>query len=596
MTIRAAGIMLTAKDGRILFVKRGPGSDHPMEWAFPGGQLEQGETIEETARREFQEEIGRQAPKDLELWARRSAADEPNPIAVDYTTFRASIGDAFLPSLNYEHTGYCWAMPEDPPEPLHPGAAVSLAKLGWHELDIAKAMAAGQLTSPQIYHGLNLFSIRITGTGLAYRTAVDEFVYRTPDNFLTEEFCHRCAGLPVIHLHPQKRALLNSKEFEKRVVGSVMFAFIKGDEVWAIARINRDEAVKLMNERQISTSPGMRTTGVKVEGEDSRKLYLEGEPALLDHIAICEYGVWDKGLEPSGVESSFAGDLEMAVANQVRNDAEENGREEKTEDKARKDAEEKERKDRADRDARMDAAFSAMMDTSKRFDEMCGMMDSFGKRMDAFEAKDSARRDSEESEKKEEKEREDKARKDAEATEAKKKAEEEEKERDDKAREDAAIRDRLATVERMIPKQLSHAEIAEFAKIQRKANTVAREFGDSAERWLPGQTLIEYRRQLADVFKAHSPAWKDKDLTKLPDDYFDAAETAIYTDAATEGRKPRNIPGKLSEHVHVDEDTGLRTKKFEGDCEVWMKPFMLRSAYFTSFRPGLGVASGSGSN
>lgn len=45
------------KDGRILVTQRGPESDHPFLWEFPGGKVKQGETNEECIIREIQEEL-----------------------------------------------------------------------------------------------------------------------------------------------------------------------------------------------------------------------------------------------------------------------------------------------------------------------------------------------------------------------------------------------------------------------------------------------------------------------------------------------------------------------------------------------------------
>jgi hypothetical protein len=35
--------------------------------------------------------------------------------------------------------------------------------------------------------------------------------------------------------------------------------------------------------------------------EDGSVLLIEGKPSLLDHVAICELGVWDKGKDPEGI-------------------------------------------------------------------------------------------------------------------------------------------------------------------------------------------------------------------------------------------------------------------------------------------------------
>ncbi|OPY83550.1 MAG: CTP pyrophosphohydrolase [Syntrophorhabdus sp. PtaU1.Bin153] len=45
------------RDGRILIAKRKRGKWHAGKWEFPGGTLEEGETLEQCLKRELQEEL-----------------------------------------------------------------------------------------------------------------------------------------------------------------------------------------------------------------------------------------------------------------------------------------------------------------------------------------------------------------------------------------------------------------------------------------------------------------------------------------------------------------------------------------------------------
>lgn len=191
---------------------------------------------------------------------------------------------------------------------IHPGAQVAIDKLGMDELDIAKAIAAGQLSSPQTYMNITLFAIRITGTGAAYRQSLDEYVWRDPKLYLNQHFIERCSGLAVIMSHPPKNAL-DTKEFRERNIGSVMFAYVhNGDEVWAIAKIHDHIGARFMALYNLSTSPAVvfkpADGNRKLDLDDGSTLLIEGKPSLLDHIAICEEGVWDKGGGPAGVRST----------------------------------------------------------------------------------------------------------------------------------------------------------------------------------------------------------------------------------------------------------------------------------------------------
>lgn len=309
--IKAAGIMYLTPDRQALFLKRGAGSDHPMEWAWPGGQLEDDETTEQAALRESEEECGyAPAPAALLPHARAVApADVPDGEDVDFTTFLCRVPEPFTVTLCDEHTGYAWANIDAPPLPLHPGAQLAIDRLGMNELGVARAMAAGQLASPQRYENVWLFNIRISGTGTSYRPTIKEFVSRPPEVWLSEEMIARCNGLACIWEHPDK-SLLTSDEFSERAIGSVFLPYVRTAEaeLWAVVKVYDDEAADEMAHSGLSTSPAVNfkpgaNRKIMVEG---RRVLLETDPSLVDHIAICGKGVWDKGEEPSGVESVLA--------------------------------------------------------------------------------------------------------------------------------------------------------------------------------------------------------------------------------------------------------------------------------------------------
>lgn len=298
---RAAGVMFVAPDGRLLLMRRA-GRDHPGCWALPGGGIEEGESAEEAARRETLEETGFEYEGRLIPWTRRLLN------CVDFTTFLGE-ADAFEPTLNEEHDRFMWVdrgFAQAAVSVLHPGLGIALSRFDLDELGIAKAIRAGELASPQRYgSNLMLVALRITGTGAAYRQGLDEFVWRDPALYLNPEFLERCQGLPVILEHPEK-STLNTEEFRKRIVGTIMLSYIQGDEVWGIARILDMDAAQMIEEERLSTSPavvvrsadpGSRTTF------GSSKLLIEGKPVLLDHVAICPQGVWDKGGKPTGLDS-----------------------------------------------------------------------------------------------------------------------------------------------------------------------------------------------------------------------------------------------------------------------------------------------------
>jgi len=172
------------------------------------------------------------------------------------------------------------------------------------ELDIARAIAEGRLSSPQQYENLWLFALRVTGTGASYRPELNEHVWRDPGLYLNPDFLARCNGLPVIWQHPPDD-VLNQQEFENRIIGALMLPYIVEDEVWAVARIYDQGAAQLMLDYPLSTSPDVMFRDPEVNEsrklEGGKTLLIEGKPSLLDHLAICSLGVWDKSGEPTGI-------------------------------------------------------------------------------------------------------------------------------------------------------------------------------------------------------------------------------------------------------------------------------------------------------
>jgi ADP-ribose pyrophosphatase YjhB (NUDIX family) len=321
--LKASGILFVTPDQRVLLMRR-TGRDYAGTWAFPGGGLEAGETAEAAARRETLEETGLDYGGDLAEWTHRIRD------GVDFTTYIAARSPEFVPALNDEHDAYQWLERTavlDLPD-LHPGCKIALLRFDLDELGIAKAIRAGELTSPQRYVNLLLIALRITGTGSAYRNAdgMDEYVWRDPSIYMNDEFLERCQGLPVIWVHPKTNDnLLDTDEYRERSVGAVMLPYLKPEaqEVWGVARVSDGEIAHILQTEEISTSPGVLVGGKKYRLEDGKPILIEGKPTLIDHIALIPGpGVWDVGGPLAGVESVradsstpiYASKLDLAIA------------------------------------------------------------------------------------------------------------------------------------------------------------------------------------------------------------------------------------------------------------------------------------------
>jgi hypothetical protein len=195
---------------------------------------------------------------------------------------------------------------------LHPGVLIALRKLTFNEFEVAEAMRDGELASPQPFENVLLVDMRISGTGVSYRPKLKEWVYRRPEIYLTKDFLRRCQGLPVIYEHPEK-AMLDSDSFAKQIVGVMQLPYIKGDDVWGIARIYDRETAKQLSEETLSTSPSVvfrdPQVNYEVQLDNGESMLVEGNPSYIDHLAICERGVWDKGGDATGIRVDSEGSV-----------------------------------------------------------------------------------------------------------------------------------------------------------------------------------------------------------------------------------------------------------------------------------------------
>ena len=134
-----AGVLMTCGD-KALFLKRSPeANDHQGEWCCPGGSVELGETAEQAAARETQEETGYPVGDLTQI-------DDGN----GFVTFRFATEKEFVPDLNREHTEAVWAPMDSPPQPLHPGVGAVLRKLLEEAAAAGRAEAAAQTTAKEL--------------------------------------------------------------------------------------------------------------------------------------------------------------------------------------------------------------------------------------------------------------------------------------------------------------------------------------------------------------------------------------------------------------------------------------------------------------
>lgn len=117
-SIESCGALIYCRSShRYLFLLRST-SKHRNSWGLVGGKLDPDERVIDALIREINEEIG----VDL-------ASNKIRPIEkftsenekFSYHTFVIVVNEEFIPTLNHEHSGYCWVPLENYPKPLHPG-------------------------------------------------------------------------------------------------------------------------------------------------------------------------------------------------------------------------------------------------------------------------------------------------------------------------------------------------------------------------------------------------------------------------------------------------------------------------------------------
>lgn len=533
MAIFGSGIMF--RQGKFIFLIQ---RSDDGTWCQPGGKVEPGELAIDAARREVLEEAGYQYDGPL----------TPYSVYGDYLTLRADVPEQFEAKLNDESLAAGWFHIDDLPKPLHQPFAEMLAQQPLNETDVAALIADGTLSSPQFFINMWMFAIRVTGTGVTWRSADQQMAFRNPDDYLTPEFLQRVAGVPLIWLHPEKNKL-DSDEFVKRVIGTLTNAWVADNgEVWAIARVYDAEAAEIMATRQLSTSPTVtyseaQDSIIKIDGQP---LLVEGSPVLLDHVAICEQGVWDKLLNPTGVKSDSipkeAEKMDKEELKALMRECMADMQKEKADSEAKEkaDAEEKEAKEKADAEAKEKA--------------------------DAQEKSEA----------------EEKAAKEKADAEAKEKADAEEAERMAKEKADSDLRREIAELKSRIPVELSDAERNELADAQIKADSVFSAFGKRAPGPLSGEKPLSYRRRLLVQLQEHSKDFKSVDLSAIADaQLLNIAEKQIYADAQSAASLSVG-PGQLREIKRADA-TGRLISTFEGDPEATWAPFKSGKRQVLSF-------------
>ena len=472
------------------------------------------------------------------------------------------------------------------------GSAFETPPEGATDHEVAEGIRDGKYASPQKYDNFWLFDLRVTGTDAAYRDSLDEWAFRNPSLWLRPEFLERAASVPVIFGHPEG-AGLNSEEYRDRAIGNMVLSYRKDNEIWGVAKIFDDDAAVAMQTTHRSTSPGVTPPkgSVATELKDGTKVLDEGLPRILDHLAICEAGVWDKDGPPTGIRldarKDIMADEDLEKIKKERDDAKAELDSMKA-DAARKDAEEKEKADKAKKDESdkeaIEAAEKEKEDKAKK-DAADAKRDSRKDRHAKHDAKkdgdimDCSRCDSEEKE--EEKERDDKAKKDAEmAPKTPVDAERGVEIKDSKDFQSLKeSHDRMAAQIALMTTQPSIEDANEIAKAWTRWDSLYQMHGEQTPQAYPGEKPRAYLRRLADGQRKHTVSFANyvfHDSQQVID--FNLVADKIFAESLVKAKAPP-APGTITrEREIVTHPHGKTRTEFQGG-DPW-GPFEHPTSFF----------------
>ena len=167
------------------------------------------------------------------------------------------------------------------------------------ESDVINGMRTGELPSPTRLGNSLYYRMRMTGTGAVWRSDGGD-TYRNASKYINKGFVSACVGIPLVMDHPESGRIGPHDKIIGVTVSAYTLKLMRMPlEIWVISRVidGAAQEASLLTE-VLSTSPSV-IVGESPDG------YSEGDPLVIDHLAVCAVGVWDRGGPVYGIDQDL---------------------------------------------------------------------------------------------------------------------------------------------------------------------------------------------------------------------------------------------------------------------------------------------------
>jgi hypothetical protein len=157
------------------------------------------------------------------------------------------------------------------------------------ERAVIRSMVEGILEGPQTYAGVWFAPLTISVVGVRWNSDAGYYEFRDPAEWLGDRMQARVIGLPLIG--GAIDGSLNSFEFNKRALGTIVASYVKDNTLMAIVRVCNDHALRIILSGAFDTRIAAvfddEAASVDVGGG---RMCVEPPPRFLSHLSLVPEG------------------------------------------------------------------------------------------------------------------------------------------------------------------------------------------------------------------------------------------------------------------------------------------------------------------